>query len=226
MYRVLPDAFQLRAHLDPAGTHQHQIVLPNILGVNTNCQPKYPDLKGERWKGDQVLPDESSLSDDSSYNLVNDSNDTNGFCFHQLGVIEAFGYHKKYFTNSRSQLKYFDDTMASDDGKDEDWESTGHVAVVRIDLETSKSSGVYAVFNMFPYYRDDQRSWVNKARTMPHKSPRFTLARIADNIAELRWEKTIIWAELHDTPVEIVRIYKGGDSPVLLRAVKPETAED
>jgi hypothetical protein len=79
IYRILPRAYGLRPD-EPMPKTDRELVSQNVLGVNTNVQPRYP-----------VRRRKANFSRGGTKSGESDGSDIGGFVFHQIGTLQFWG---------------------------------------------------------------------------------------------------------------------------------------
>lgn len=162
---------------------------------------EFPKPIADRRQGNSS--EESNISNEST------DADLQGFCFHQVGILEAFKPDKEYCIDSRAELESQRQAEERDDLQEEyAWTPTKHVVVVRINAG-GKPTGVYIICNMFP--RSPHTGEKTRVRTsgfdwgrLPMDSKRYAIAKMADSIQHLGWGYDIRWSEGESRPVKLV----------------------
>lgn len=187
IYRMVPGAYGLLPdQLEPKIESGRELVSMNVLGVNTNVQPKIP-----------VRRRQANLSEESSRLNESDDMETGGFVFHQLGALEYWGDEPENLTSYEGAANG-------------DWLPTLFRVVVRFG-RNGAANGIYIVYDFYPedengssrYPKTDSEYW---GQLPEDKSgQRVSIARIADKITDLRFGRTFDMTEVFDYPVELVR---------------------
>ncbi|KAI9855158.1 MAG: hypothetical protein M1813_000517 [Trichoglossum hirsutum] len=182
IYRISPGAYGLRPD-QPKPKIDRELVSMNVLGVNTNVQPKIPFQSRKA-----NFSEESTKSDES------DDLETGGFVFHQIGNLEQWGDEPENLTSY-------------DDAANGDWLPTDFYVAVRFG-RNGAANGVYIIHDFYPV--DESGSRNRKIVTecwgiLPGGGPRFSIAKIANEITDLRFGRTFDLTEALDYPVELVR---------------------
>ncbi|KAI9864087.1 MAG: hypothetical protein M1813_003404 [Trichoglossum hirsutum] len=195
IYRILPGAYGLRPD-QPDPETDRTLVSINVLGVNTNVQPRIP-LQSRKAN----FPEESTQSNES------DDPETEGFVFQQIGTLQYWGDDEENF-------------QSLEDDADETWLYTKFCAAVRLG-RNGTADGIYIFYDFYPENEDDdERDWksddkywgiLRKDRTRQQ----FSMAKLSNTMSELRFEKTFTLTEALDYPVEIVRAVKSPEGTLI-----------
>ncbi|KAI9765294.1 MAG: hypothetical protein M1840_007493 [Geoglossum simile] len=158
----------------------------NVLGINTNVQPKKPPKSRKPH-----FPAESTISNES------DDPGYAGFVFHQIGDLEFWGGGPADLRNLR------------DYGP---WHSTHFQAVMRFG-RNGVANGVYVIYDFYPehvYLEERQKIDHDEWGYLPDDFTdcQISCAKIADKITDLGPDYTFDFAEALDYPVELVRAVK------------------
>jgi hypothetical protein len=200
IYRIVPHPMTLLPdNLEPKV--QNTPMSLNVLGVNTNVQPKTP-----RHRRHPSLLAESTTSNESD----DDEDEGNGFIFHQLGVMEIWCNHT-------------DSLTCDQDAAEGPWLPCGFCVVIRFG-RNGVANGIYIIYdfyledyltgNRYPKVEDDS-NWGYLGKT----DQQFSVAKIADKITDLGFNKSIRLTEVVDYPVEIVRTVKTGQGAIIRATV-------
>lgn len=168
---------------------KERILNDDILGVNTNVQPATPMHLESRRK--RRL---SQMSSDLNADV--DCKD-GGFVFHQLGPLE--------YWSGNNDLKVLQNPNLAKEGM---WMPTRFYVVIRFSSDGTPG-GIYIVYDFYP-----EDGGGNRDRKIEHdewgylhglefEDP-FSIAKIADDIKELSFDRRLNLTELRDYPVEIV----------------------
>jgi hypothetical protein len=178
IYRIVPGAYGLLPdQLEPKTESGRELVSMNVLGVNTNVQPKIP--VGRR---------QAKLSEESSKSNESDDMETGGFVFHQLGALEYWGDEAENLTSY-------------EDAANGEWLPTLFRVVVRFG-RNGAANGIYIVYDFYPedengssrYPKTDSEYW---GQLPGDKSgEQYSIARIADKITDLRFGRTFDMTEV------------------------------
>lgn len=186
IYRIVPGAYGLRPdELEPKTEVGRELVSLNVLGVNTNVQPKIP--VGRR---------QADLSEESSKSNESDDMDTGGFVFHQLGSLEYWGDEAENLTSY-------------EDAANGVWLPTLFRVVVRFGT-SGAANGIYIIYDFYPEDEDGSRGQKTENECwgqLPEdkSGQRVSIARIANKITDLGFGRTFDMTEVFNYPVELVR---------------------
>jgi hypothetical protein len=198
VYRILPGVHGLQPD-QPTPKTDRELVSANVLGVNTNVQPSKP-----------ARTRKANLSEMSTKSNESDDPGTDGFIFHQIGTLDVWG-------DDRHNLQSFEDA-----GKGP-WLPTGFCVVMRF-TKSGIANGLYLIYDFYPKNDLDSRekrieddNWGR----LPGDgtSEQFSLARLADQITELRFGRTFHLTEVLDYPIELVRAVKTPDETIIRATV-------
>ncbi|KAH0538689.1 hypothetical protein FGG08_004764 [Glutinoglossum americanum] len=187
IYRIVPGAYGLLPDQQDPKTDR-ELVSMNVLGVNTNVQPTIPFRSRK-----------ANFSEESTRSNESDDFDYAGFVFHQIGNLE-------YWADDPDDLRNYEDAANGT------WSSTQFHAVMRFGRDGA-ANGVYVIYDFYPEdeYLEERRKTVRKDwGYLPSdlSNQRITLAKIANQITDLRFGRTFDFAEALDYPVELVRAVK------------------
>lgn len=187
-YRLIP-----RVGLRPdrmISSVESDILSTDTLGVNTNVQPREPELPA--WRSKLGLPEMSSDSNESDWK-------DGGFVFHQLGALEY-------------QFSKPTDPLGADPATKELWSFSGFDVVI-IFRSDGVSEGIYIICNFYPVYPDGEQAetkviddlwgYLPWERGNKHRR-RVFMAKIADNFSELGSDHKLNLSEVYEYPLEIV----------------------
>jgi hypothetical protein len=194
IYRIVPGAYGLLPDQQDPKTDR-ELVSMNVLGVNTNVQPKIP-FQSRR----------ANFSEESTRSNESDDSDHAGFVFHQIGNLEFWGDNP-------------DDLRSDEDAANGTWFSTQFHAVMRFG-RNGAANGVYVIYDFYP-----EDEYLEERRKIDHDNWGFlpsdvtddqvTFAKIADKITDLRFGHTFDFAEALDYPVELVRAVKTPEGAII-----------
>ena len=194
IYRIVPGAYGLRPDQLKPKTDR-ELVSINVLGVNTNVQPKIPFRSRT-----------ANFSEESTKSNESDDLEIGGFVFHQIGTLEDWGDEPENLTSY-------------EDAANGVWLPTEFHVVVRFG-RNGAANGVYIIYDFYP--TDDLGS---RGRKINNDSwgylsgKRFSIAKIANNITELRFGRTFDLTEALDYPVELVRAVKTPENAIIRATV-------
>ncbi|KAI9776167.1 MAG: hypothetical protein M1839_000583 [Geoglossum umbratile] len=182
IYRISPAAYGLRPD-QPMPKTDRELVPMNVLGVNTNVQPRIP-----------VRSRQANFSEESTKSNESDDLETGGFVFHQIGNLEQWGDEPENLTSY-------------EDAANGTWLPTDFHVVVRFG-RSGAANGIYIIHDFYPV--DERGSRDRKIVTdwwgcLPGGGPRFSIAKIAKEITDLGFGRTFDLTEALDYPVELVR---------------------
>ncbi|KAM7209081.1 hypothetical protein V8F20_000690 [Naviculisporaceae sp. PSN 640] len=214
LYRLLADPYSLVSQDKNTGFFSkdgknQRLIDRHTLGVNTTVQPRLPAVPLSRRK--QNLSEESTGSSAES----DDHNQAPGWIFYQLGELQATQYNwKNNRTWSQSSVREALDVLKEREDTEMDvWTNTGFNLVARLDNNTGRCAGIYAIFNMCPenpqtYYREQITH--DKWGFLP-SGEHFAVARISRSLGELGYLREMKWDEKIEHPVELVRVRPAGN---------------
>lgn len=190
-YRLVPDAFHgIRPDRRLSSAEAKGTILSDeILGVNTNVQPREPEQSF--WRSKLGLPEMSCEPNESDWK-------GGGFVFHQLGELQHWVGKLEDMHNS--------------DPDDRRWYPSKFFVAVRFN-SNGISEGIYIFYNFYPTFFDGEQAetkiigdlWGYLPCPDYEGEKRFTMAKIADNIKELGFERKLNLSEVYEYPVEIVQ---------------------
>ncbi|KAI9868509.1 MAG: hypothetical protein M1813_005953 [Trichoglossum hirsutum] len=194
-YRIVPGAYGLLPDQQDPKTDR-ELVSMNVLGVNTNVQPRIPSRSRK-----------ANFSEESTRSNESDDSDYAGFVFHQIGNLEIWG------DNPRDLGDY-------EDAANGTWFPTQFHAVMRFGRNGAAANGVYVIYDFYP-----EDEYLQERRKIDHDNWGFlpsdvtndqvTFAKIADKITDLRFGHTFDFAEALDYPVELVRAVKTPEGAII-----------
>ncbi|KAH0559965.1 hypothetical protein GP486_003515 [Trichoglossum hirsutum] len=194
IYRIVPDAYGLLPDQQDPKTDR-ELVSMNVLGINTNVQPKMPPRSRK-----------ANFSEESTRSNESDDSEYAGFVFHQIGNLEFWGDNP-------------DDLRSYEDAANGTWFSTQFQAVIRFG-RNGAANGVYVIYDFYPedMYLEERRKidhdeWGYLPSDLTDKQISF--AKIADKITNLRFGRTFDFAEALDYPVELVRAVKTPEDAII-----------
>ncbi|KAI9759925.1 MAG: hypothetical protein M1840_003068 [Geoglossum simile] len=194
IYRIVPGAYGLLPDQQDPKTDR-ELVSMNVLGVNTNVQPKIPSRSRK-----------GNLSEMSTQSNESDDSDYAGFVFHQIGNLEFWG-------GNLDNLRSYEDAAKGT------WFPTHFYAVMRFG-RNGAANGVYVIFDFYPEnenlmerQRIDHDDWGYLPSSVTDEQ--ITFAKIADKITDLRFGRTFDFAEALDYPVELVRAVKTPENAII-----------
>jgi hypothetical protein len=195
VYRILPGAYGLQPD-QPGPKTDRMLVSTNVLGVNTNIQPKIP-LRSRK----------ANLSERSTKSNESDDLEIAGFVFHQIGTLQYRGDEVENF-------------QSLEDAARGPWLATGFGVVVRFG-RSGAANGIYIIYDFYPEDEwgernlklDDDEYWGRLPKDRTHQQ--FSMAKIADTITELRFGRMFTLTEVLDYPVEIVRAVKTPEDAII-----------
>ena len=191
-YRILPGADGLLADQQRPKTDR-ELVSTNVLGVNTNVQPRRPP--GSRQA---KLPDESTRCNES------DDSDLGGFVFHQIGILQTWGDEPEAMRNTQ-------------DAAEREWLNTDFCVVMRFG-RNGIANGLYLIFDFYSPDENGCRDWKasdNNWGWMLDWNEQICMAKLADDIHELSFGRMLNLTERLDYPVEIVRAVKTAENTIM-----------
>ncbi|KAI9763444.1 MAG: hypothetical protein M1840_000527 [Geoglossum simile] len=196
IYRIVPGASGLLPDQQDPKTNR-ELVSMNVLGVNTNVQPKIPPRSRK-----------ANFSEESTKSNESDDSDYAGFVFHQIGNLE-------YWAGDPNNLRSYEDAAKGT------WLPTQFHAVMRFG-RNGAANGVYVIYDFYPedeYLEERQKidddDWGYLPRDLTDQQIAF--AKIAGKITDLRFGRTFDFTEALDYPVELVRAMKTPEN-TLIRA--------
>lgn len=207
-YRIVPRFRALLAD-QPHPATNNELVEEDILGVNINVQP--PEPAHPRTAD---LPEQSTALNDS------DNPGEVGFVFFQLGRVEVL------YDGEDGEVHSLQDALEGD------WMDTRFCAVMRI-TEGGTADGVYLLYDFyapncgesrFPnkdgqYPKEDGQFW----GYLGEGTKQFSCARIADRLSDLSLFKPLVFHEVVDHPVEIVRAVMASQGTMVRATVAPSS---
>jgi hypothetical protein len=160
---------------------QNQLMPLSVLGVNTNVQPLKP-----------VHRRKANLSEESTVSNESDDPGIGGFVFHQLGILEVW-------CDEPEKLQNYDD---ADDGP---WQPAEFCVVNRFGTN-GVPDGIYIVCDFYPEDDITGERYPKSEEFWGYLGDRqLSVAKIADRITDLGFNKTLRLTEVVDYPVEVVR---------------------
>ncbi|KAH0565681.1 hypothetical protein GP486_000921 [Trichoglossum hirsutum] len=198
IYRIVPGAWGLLPDQQDPKTNR-ELVSMNVLGVNTNVQPKIPSRSRK-----------ANFSEESTRSNESDDYEHAGFVFHQIGNLE-------YWADNPEDLRSYKDAAEGT------WFPTQFHAVVRFG-RNGAANGVYVIYDFYPEdeYLEERRridddDWGYLPRDLTDQQ--IALAKIADKITDLKFSRTFDFAEALDYPVELVRAIKTPENAIIRATV-------
>ncbi|KAI9761715.1 MAG: hypothetical protein M1840_001719 [Geoglossum simile] len=193
IYRIVPGAYGLLPDQQDPKTDR-ELVSMNVLGVNTNVQPKIPSRsRGASFSG-------ANFSEESTKSNRPDDPDHAGFVFHQIGNLEFWG-------DNPDNLRSYADAAKGP------WFPTHFYAVMRFG-RNGAANGVYVIFDFYPENElIEHDNWGYLPGDVTNEQ--VTFAKIADKITDLRFGRTFDFAEALDYPVELVRAVKTPENAII-----------
>ncbi|KAI9764144.1 MAG: hypothetical protein M1839_006043 [Geoglossum umbratile] len=194
IYRIVPGAYGLLPDQQDPETDR-ELVSMNVLGINTNVQPKIPSRSRK-----------ANFSEQSTRSNESDDSDYAGFVFHQIGNLEFWGDNP-------------DDLRSYEDAANGKWFPTHFHAVIRFG-RNGAANGVYVIYDFYPeneYLEERQKIDHDNWGYLPSDvtDDQITFAKIADKITDLRFGRTFDFAEALDYPVELVRAVKTPENAII-----------
>jgi hypothetical protein len=187
IYRIAPGALGLQADDNDPKTDR-ELVPDNVLGVNTNVQPTVPYRSRK-----------ANFSEVSTKSNESDDSEIGGFVFHQIGALEFWGGKVGNFRSYKDAARG-------------PWLPTRFCVVIRFG-KSGTANGVYLIYDFYPRdesgerdLRMDSDDWGQLPGD--RSSQQFSVAKIADEITELRFGRTFELRDVLDYPVELVRTVK------------------
>jgi hypothetical protein len=194
IYRIVPGARGLLPDQQDPKTNR-ELVSMNVLGVNTNVQLKIPSRRRK-----------ANFSEESTRSNESDDYDYAGFVFHQIGNLE-------YWADDPENLRSYEDAAKGT------WLPTQFYAVMRFG-RNGAANGVYVIYDFYPEdeYLEERRKiddddWGYLPRDLTDQQ--ITLAKIANEITDLKFGRTFDFAEALDYPVELVRAMKTPENTII-----------
>ncbi|KAF3483804.1 uncharacterized protein GIQ15_03128 [Arthroderma uncinatum] len=183
-YRISPQSDTLYPDKEFSPPGGNEPLPTSVLGVNLNVQPRNPPC---RRRGHYA--EESNMSNESD-----DTSDT-GFVFHQIGILEEWvgdsGIPKSKENISQGP-----------------WFPTGFGVVVKFG-RNGLADGIYIIYNFLPVddctyerakCRSDHPTWGYLGR----RSDKFAVAKIANQMSSLGFNRPLSLDQVVDHPVELV----------------------
>ncbi|KAH0562428.1 hypothetical protein GP486_002880 [Trichoglossum hirsutum] len=194
IYRIVAGAYGLQPD-QPNPKTDRMLVSTNVLGVNTNVQPRIP-LRSRK----------ANFSEESTKSNESDDSENGGFVFHQIGTLEYWGGEVENF-------------QSLEDAANGPWLNTKFCAVVRFG-RNGAANGIYIIYDFYPEDEDGERNWKNTSDGWgilreDRTQQQFSIAKLADTITELRFGRTFNLTEVLDYPVEIVRAVKTPEDAII-----------
>ncbi|KAH0536388.1 hypothetical protein FGG08_006738 [Glutinoglossum americanum] len=197
IYRMVPGVYEVWPDRPDPETDR-EVLLKNVLGVNTNVQPEIP-VQSRKAKFS-----ESTKPSDESGDL-----EVGGFVFHQIGTLECWAGGPR--------------ELSCEDADNGPWEPTGFHVVVRFGRDGA-ANGVYVIYDFYP---KDEFGGYDRGQKISDDywgylicgGQQFSIAKIADNLTELDFSRTFSIVEAVDYPVEIVRAVKTSGGAIVRATV-------
>ncbi|KAI9774189.1 MAG: hypothetical protein M1839_001891 [Geoglossum umbratile] len=172
-----------------------ELVSMNVLGVNTNVHQMIPSRSRK-----------ANISEESTRSNESDDYDYAGFVFHQIGNLE-------YWADDPENLRSYGDAAMGT------WLPTQFYAVMRFG-RNGAANGLYVIYDFYPEdeYLEERRKiddddWGYLPRDLTDQQ--ITLAKIANEITDLKFSRTFDFAEALDYPVELVRAMKTPENTII-----------
>ncbi|KAK3362557.1 hypothetical protein B0T25DRAFT_8684 [Lasiosphaeria hispida] len=207
LYRLVADPYGLTSNDKNSSMEtldkSQPLIDHAILGLNSTVQPKEPAVPASRRAAN--LSEASTRSGESD-----DHHQAPGFIFFQLGSLQ-FTWHHLESDWSPAVAENLAATIDENSGEYQ-WVPTGFYLVARLG-HFGCVDGIYAIYNMYPLNEDTGlceqvtwSSWGIPPKRGDELEQQFSVARIGDTLGSLGYAKPIVWSEMIEHPVELVRV--------------------